>query len=378
MTQMKMKRLALRVVVLVLVSLACGLLFELVLRMGRLQGDQLFHPDTLLGWVHRTGFEGLYVSPEATNTVAFDEGGFVFSSTARPPRTARHRLLVLGDSFTESAQVPYDDTWPALTAHRLGLDWDVVNAGVSGYGTDQALRFLERIAHDVNPDLILLMMFTGNDLTDNDHELYSTVGLGLPKPHVVVVDGELSWVPGPTPSSAAWVPVKDWFRDHSRAYLFVRDSTHRIRVQRRDRGEGPEALPAHWVVYQHPTPPAMKRAALVTSRLLRELRSEAERLDVPLGVLLLPAAFRVEPEVRVEALSRYFAMADSSRFRPAKPDSLLSWALREAGVAHANLLADLTSARASVDSTLYGDHLTRRGHRVVANSAAELAQRLVE
>jgi len=374
------RRLALGLGLLTASGLLCVAVLEMVLRVGDLQGDQLFHPHPELGWVHRPSFSGIYVSPRATNRIHFDEDGFVYRAPERPTRTADRRLLVLGDSFTECAQVPYDASWPVLAASALetdGADWDVVNGGVSGYGTDQVLTLLREVGDAVDPDVVLVLLFTGNDLTDNDPELYARVGLGLPKPHLVAEGDGLRPIPGPPIATGPAVAVKNWFRDHSLAYLFVRDGLQRIRTLGRTDAGGDRVLPAHWIVYRVPTPPEVSRAAETTRRILVELRAEADRLGVPVGAMILPASFRVDPESRAHVLERHPGLDRDPAFAAHAPDSLLTYALDGAAVPARNLLAPLVAARAEVDSALYGDHLTLRGHRVVGREAAAFARELL-
>jgi hypothetical protein len=58
----------------------------------------------------------------------------------------RRRILVLGDSMTEGYEVRQNATFAKVLEHRLrdkGIDAQVLNTGVSGFGNAEELMFLE-------------------------------------------------------------------------------------------------------------------------------------------------------------------------------------------------------------------------------------------
>ncbi|MEE2751787.1 MAG: SGNH/GDSL hydrolase family protein [Myxococcota bacterium] len=81
------------------------------------------------------------------------------------------RVLAIGDSFTLATQVQQEETFTELLEpllrERLGRRVTVYNAGVDGYGTQQAIGWMDRLLQKVEPDAILLTFYTGNDLRDN-------------------------------------------------------------------------------------------------------------------------------------------------------------------------------------------------------------------
>lgn len=95
------------------------------------------------------------------------------------------RIVVLGDSFAFGANgVPYGALWHQVTAAALeeagGRPVEVINLGMPGVGPRFALRLWELEAERLDPDLVVLGFFVGNDLTDEgDEPLESTLGGGL-------------------------------------------------------------------------------------------------------------------------------------------------------------------------------------------------------
>jgi lysophospholipase L1-like esterase len=80
-------------------------------------------------------------------------------SIAKPRGT--WRVLALGDSCTFGSGAGQADTWPAqlerlLAGARPDLRIEVLNAGVPGWSSYQAVRYLERSGLDLAPDAVIL------------------------------------------------------------------------------------------------------------------------------------------------------------------------------------------------------------------------------
>lgn len=86
---------------------------------------------------------------------------------AKPPGTKR--IVSLGDSFTIGYEVEREQCFSSVLEARLraaGLDVEVLNCGVSGFGTAEECIYLERELLNYQPDLVLVSFFE-NDLDDN-------------------------------------------------------------------------------------------------------------------------------------------------------------------------------------------------------------------
>src|SRR5437762_1543338 len=88
-----------------------------------------------------------------------------------PKPAGVRRVLALGDSFTFGHAVEAAEAWPAvlegLLNARGGPRYEVVNAGVGGYGTGQELLLYEELESRVQPDLVVLGFAVVNDVLDN-------------------------------------------------------------------------------------------------------------------------------------------------------------------------------------------------------------------
>ncbi len=104
------------------------------------------------------------------------------------------RIAVLGDSFAEAMQVPMEDTFWAVVEQEIrqceavaGREPEVINFGVSGYGTAQELIMLRHRVWAYEPDIVLLMITPGNDIRNNSRALEKDDR----RPYFVVKDGQL-------------------------------------------------------------------------------------------------------------------------------------------------------------------------------------------
>lgn len=74
---------------------------------------------------------------------------------------AGSEVLALGDSLTQGAGVTLEEAWPNLLARKTG--WVVVNGGVNGDTSEQALQRLPGLLDQYNPVLVLVTL-GGNDM----------------------------------------------------------------------------------------------------------------------------------------------------------------------------------------------------------------------
>jgi hypothetical protein len=75
----------------------------------------------------------------------------------------RPRIAVYGDSFVEARFTPQERTFAARLAAELGAPFMAVNAGVSGYGPDQAAVRMARELPSLAPRAVVLAVYAGND-----------------------------------------------------------------------------------------------------------------------------------------------------------------------------------------------------------------------
>lgn len=140
-------------------------------------GDPLLHHRMAPGWsgafpAEITARLGREEIPIRTNRL-----GLRGPEPMEPKPADLFRILVLGDSVAFGWGVREEDTFPSQLADLLtllhpGQRYEVINAGVSGYGTWQQARWLEQEIARLRPDLVVVQVHL-NDAADN---LWGAVG----------------------------------------------------------------------------------------------------------------------------------------------------------------------------------------------------------
>lgn len=143
--------------------------------------------DPELGWTVRpNGSTGLYA---ANAQAARCEPQRQFES---PPPPGSLRIVTVGDSFTHGDELGLEETWQArMEAARDDLE--VVNLGVPGYGTDQAILRWEREGAAFQPEVAVLGVYPENICRNLNTVRFYLVPTGsfYPKPRFVLEAGAL-------------------------------------------------------------------------------------------------------------------------------------------------------------------------------------------
>lgn len=158
--------------------------------------------DRMLGWTvgrSRRGQDGLYLS--SVEGIRSPRVGMNFSNGP-----SRHRIAIVGDSFTFGLEVPYEETWGHQLELALGPGTQVLNFGVDGYGVDQAYLRYQRDVLSWRPDIVILGII--NDDVTRTMGVYGFLkfidsDMPFPKPRFVMKGDTLIPLnlPLPTPES---------------------------------------------------------------------------------------------------------------------------------------------------------------------------------
>jgi hypothetical protein len=341
---------------LVLLSTAFTLgILELAVRIG----FDRYQCNEQLGWTYLPGKRALVFNwtGEFSHVVSFNRDGL----RDREPPPERHpntfRILVLGDSFSASLQVPQSQSFPKLVEDQLasaavtGRRIEVRNAAVDGFGTAQALRMFVTQSERYQPNIVLLGFFLANDLADNvleaggyNHYLATRCG----RPYFTLDgSGRLEKVqesrPLRQPSSLLDRLLR---RSELYANLFPGTDTSRSSF-------------ADWDVFTGKHPDAVASAWRLTLALVNELDRQVKANGGKLIVLLIPH----EQEALHPRTSSAMARIDFDRGH-VQAEAFL----REAGIAFIDLYPPIRQAVATGERPYFRRdmHWNERGHGIVA------------
>ncbi len=133
-----------------------------VLREGESERIIAYRHDPELGWAPVPNSE-FTVTAERRIGVKHNSLGLrdiELSASAKP------KILFVGDSFVWGNDVEAEERFTELLRETLP-GHEIVNAGVSGYGTDQEYLWLKRLWDRIEPAVVVLMFTVINDRWDN-------------------------------------------------------------------------------------------------------------------------------------------------------------------------------------------------------------------
>jgi len=212
------------------------------------------------------------------------------------------RIALLGDSYIAGVEVALEHRISGLLethatqAAQSGRSYEIMNFGVVGYGTAQELETFRHRVLQFDPDMAILFIYLGNDLFNNSRELD-------PEPnrlHYTFDDsGHLVRLPFTISDNF----IKRWLRQHSKAYLFLRDRIKTVQALSRALqkvGLIQETLPPGYESkqpgsdllqgsqYLLDTPPPIERAWQITEALIGELAHLSFENSIPFRLVIIP------------------------------------------------------------------------------------------
>jgi len=130
--------------------------------------DNMYHPDfhhTFMHNIKRTKYYPFYETLLITNSKGFRGPDFPYEKS---PETKR--ILVLGDSVTANVAAPDEAMYTTILQKRLRensrQNWEVINRGIEGWGTDNEYSYLVKEGYKYQPDIVILEFTVGNDFLD--------------------------------------------------------------------------------------------------------------------------------------------------------------------------------------------------------------------
>ena len=210
--------------------------------------------------------------------------------TSKPERT--RRVVLLGDSFVAGLAVSIPQTVTRRVAHHLldaGLAaYDVLAIASPGIGPKVELKALVELGPEFEPDIVISVLFSGNDIADSldplDRRELLAGGAAL-RPY----DG------GPARYST-----------EEARYLFASWSvlnqlvSQRLTVAARKRSY--RGIPLNYLVYADEPADTWERAWANTEQILVETRNTAAELGASYAVVSIPSAEAVLGEAGKQQL----------------------------------------------------------------------------
>ena len=86
-------------------------------------------------------------------------------NTSRAKADNIKRVAIIGDSFVEALQVPYDKSVAEQLEKKLGHEFEVYRFGIGGAPMSQYLHMMRQEVLSYKPDVVIVILVE-NDLTN--------------------------------------------------------------------------------------------------------------------------------------------------------------------------------------------------------------------
>lgn len=364
---------------------------EIGLRVAKIEYPGFYVYDENTGAALRPGAKGWWRKEgQAYIKISSDGLRDVEHAKEKPPNTVR--IAVLGDSYAEAFQVARENTFWFITGNLLnqsscfdGKEVEVINFGVSGFGTAQQLEMLRHRVWDYSPDIILLAFLTGNDIRNNSRELekdemrpyyiYNKEG------QLVLDDSFRNSEQFLRRKTLIWA-LKHKALDCSRILQLVNEVkniySQRTALQIKDKDKATEKhseMGLDDLIYLEPKNDVWKEAWKVTEGLILIMRDEVEQKGAEFFVVTLSNGIQVHPDpaVRKQFMSQ---LGINDLFYPDKRIAELG---KQEGINVLNLAPILQ--KYAEDNKIYlhgfsntemgGGHWNENGHKAAGHLIAE-------
>lgn len=296
------------------------------------------------------------------------------------------RILVLGDSFTAALQIPEAETFPKLLETQLQQQFpqtkfEVINAGVVGYGTDNELAYFTHEGYRYQPDLVVLAFFVGNDITDNmRYSLYK------------LENGQLISVKVPPREN---IGVPPWRQEGSifrntRNFLYVNSRLYSVSIELLTLSAIQKIPPVASLLismgFVEITQPTVnigniyalhhvpEEAWTMTEVLISQLNQEIEADGSQLLVVILPDESEVDEEKRKEIVASQAYLQEEQGVTKFQPTAQMADILEQQGILYLHLLPALQEYQNKTGESLYykfDGHWVPAGHHVASQAIVD-------
>ncbi|CAD0233083.1 MULTISPECIES: SGNH/GDSL hydrolase family protein [Planktothrix] len=285
---------------------------EIGLRIAGIEYKLYRIVDDERGWTYKPGDSGWYRF-EGESYVTINREGFLDREHTKVKPDNTFRIALLGDSFVAAREVPPEKAFASILERSLngcdamgGKQVEVLKFGIAGYGTDQELITLRQKVGDYDPDLVILAIFTSNDIANNtlvlNNLLYNTHKPG--KPYFVFEDGKLVL-------DRSFLETEEYRAQKSwsyKAYAELKSHSRLLQVMSRLK----QTLMQTWAeprtealqnlklmvedeIYREPTDPRWQEAWQVTEELIRMIDQEVLAKGADFLALTLTNDLQVHP-----------------------------------------------------------------------------------
>lgn len=334
--------------------------------------DSLFEYSSSLGWQLIPNKTGFFTSKHEFRTkISINSAGMRDKEYPMTRPAGKKRIILLGDSFTSSFGVPDSEAFAKVMEEKLLTGTEVLNFGVNGYGPAQELLLLQSRAMKYRPDMVIMVIYVGNDFDD-------ITGIsdwidGYKRPQAITDDrGNIRFTGIPVPLSEKYLAKQraqrmcSLPRSHFIDFIdkYIRYKKYSINF-----------MPSEIRLCNKKPDPDVKEAARLMGAILRETDRYCKKNGASFAVAVAPTIVQVYEKIYWNRIKKKYSLKDSD-YDLMLPNRVLADICRNAGIPLVDLTQSLKSASNAGIDTYYFDnqHWNRAGEQVVAETLARFVR----
>ena len=158
----------------IITIIICLILFEAFLTVTDSSApmhDRFFTNDDLLGWSSKPNLDTVHAERGFNTHIYTNSEGIRVATPGSVNKydkpNGTKRILVLGDSFAWGEGIEAEERFSNILEKKYLNNTQVINMGVDSYGTTQEYLQLKNRGLKYKPDIVILLVFFGNDIDDN-------------------------------------------------------------------------------------------------------------------------------------------------------------------------------------------------------------------
>lgn len=137
-------------------------------------------PDRKLGTIYRKNLQYIHHDVESSmRPIPVSINSFGMRDKEWKLNNDSFKIMVLGDSFVEARQVATEERFTELLQEKFlknNLNVSVYNLGIGGRGPDGYLLFLKEFYQKIDPDVVIVALYNGNDFGEVNYKITPASG----------------------------------------------------------------------------------------------------------------------------------------------------------------------------------------------------------
>jgi hypothetical protein len=246
--------------------------------------------DADLGWAPKKNFMGIHEKDGFAIPVNQNQFGLRATKNHLVKNSeGKRRIIVLGDSYVWGYGVGDKDIFTELDIPQYGTE--LINFGVSGYGTDQEYLLYKKLGKDFYVDEVTLVITPYNDFMNNvEGKQY-----GYKKPYFKIVNDQLQLIsehvqPYPLKN------IRSWLNEYLFAFNYINSLVRNFKQSLESRKKGASA-PKQAVLGDEALTESDRYSIGLTIRIVDELRNLVESQGRKFSVVFIPYKVHINKNI---------------------------------------------------------------------------------